>query len=203
VRILTVARLTEKKGVEYGIRAVANALGKGQPIEYTIAGDGALKNKLQALIGELEVGDSVRLVGWKSQDKVAALLENSHILLAPSVTTDGGDEEGIPGVIMEAFAHGLPVVSTVHAGIPEIVKDGESGFLVPERDIDTLTEKLLALTEEPSLRSRMGRQGREFVGGHCNIERLNDRLVETYQKLGEKDLSPRGLRPYTREHSSR
>jgi colanic acid/amylovoran biosynthesis glycosyltransferase len=183
VKILTVARLTEKKGVEYGIRAIAQVLPKCQRIEYMIAGDGPLKDKLQALIGELELEKSVRLLGWKSQDDIAALLQNSDILLAPSVTTDNGDEEGIPGVIMEAFAHGLPVVSTQHAGIPEVVKDRESGLLAPERDVDAMAKNLLALIEDPVLQSRMGQEGRKFVTMHCNIESLNDRLVEIYQNL--------------------
>lgn len=189
VRILTVARLTEKKGVEYGIRAVAQVLAKCDRLEYTIAGDGPLKDKLQAVIEQLEVGHRVRLVGWKSQDEIAVLLENSHILLAPSVTTDTHDEEGVPGVIMEAFAHGLSVVSTLHAGIPEIVKDGESGFLVRERDVDTLTEKLFAIIEQPSLWSLMGQRGRKFVAAHCDIERLNDHLVEMYQNLANEGFT--------------
>ena len=105
------------------------------------------------------------------------------MLLAPSVTTENGDEEGIPGVIMEAFAQGLPVVSTRHAGIPEVVQDGESGFLVPERDVDGLAEKLQCLVERPALRSAMGRKGRNFVDEYYNIEKLNDRLVYLYQKL--------------------
>ena len=183
VRILTVARLNEKKGVEYGIRAVAQVLGKCGRIEYTIAGDGPLKEKLQALIGELEIGHCVRLVGWKSQDEIAALLENSHILLAPSVTSDLGDEEGIPGVIMEGFARGLPVVSTCHAGIGEVVTDGKSGFLVPERDVHALAEKIEELLEDPELRFRMGRTGLGFVQEQFDINKLNDRLIEIYENV--------------------
>jgi glycosyltransferase involved in cell wall biosynthesis len=176
-------RLAEKKGVEYGIRAVSEALKKSQHVEYKIAGDGPLKGKLQSLIAELKVGDKIELVGWKSQGEIADLLEKSDILLAPSVTTENGDEEGIPGVIMEAFAHGLPVVSTCHASIPEVVKDGESGVLVPERDVDGLAEKLKFLIAQPGLRAAMGRKGRDFVDEHYNIEKLNDRLVEIYQGL--------------------
>jgi colanic acid/amylovoran biosynthesis glycosyltransferase len=183
VRVLTVARLTDKKGVEYGIRAVAKALEKYPRLEYKIAGDGPLREKLQCLIADLRVGDSVKLVGWKSQDEIAQLLQKSDIVLAPSVTAENGGEEGIPGVIMEAFAQGLPVVSTYHAGIPEVVQDRESGFLVPERDVDALAEKLQSLVEQAALRLSMGRNGRDFVKEQCDIEKLNDRLVDMYQKL--------------------
>jgi len=104
-------------------------------------------------------------------------------LLAPSVTSKNGDEEGIPVAIMEAMAHGFPVVSTDHAGIPEVVQDGEWGFLVPERDVDALTEKLQSLVGQPALRTIMGCKGRKFVEEHYNIDALNDRLVRLYEGL--------------------
>src|SRR5262249_17442006 len=114
VRVLTVARLNEKKGVEYGIRAIAKVIQNGQRVEYKIAGEGQLQDKLKSVIADLKTDANIELLGWKSQDKIAELLQKSDILLAPSVTTEYGDEEGIPGVIMEAFAQGLPVVSTHH-----------------------------------------------------------------------------------------
>jgi colanic acid/amylovoran biosynthesis glycosyltransferase len=91
---------------------------------------------------------------------------------------------------MEAFAQGVPVISTYHAGIPEVVKDGESGFLVPERDADTLAEKLERLIEHPKLRVAMGRNGRRFVEEHYDIDKLNDRLVKIYQQLLDGELPP-------------
>ena len=115
----------------YAIHAVAKILRKYPHIEYKIAGDGPLKNELQALIRDLDVAGNIRLVGWKSQEDIGDLLRESDLLLAPSVTGKDGDEEGTPVVIMEALAQGLPVVTTQHAGIPEVVRDGESGFLVP------------------------------------------------------------------------
>lgn len=188
--ILTIARLVEKKGVEYGIRAIAEILKKHPQIEYKIAGDGPLKDKLQRLIAELNVGDKIELVGWRSQDQIAQLLERSDILLTPSLTSSKGDQEGIPGVIMEAFATGLPVVSTLHAGIPELVQDGASGFLVPEKNVDALVEKLEILIEQPQLRYAMGRTGRKFVEQSYNIETLNNRLVDVYQQLLRNEFSP-------------
>jgi colanic acid/amylovoran biosynthesis glycosyltransferase len=181
--ILTIARLVEKKGVEYGIEAVAKIAAKYPEVEYKIAGDGPLRDKLQLLIAKLNVGDKIELLGWRSQDQIAQLLERSDILLTPSLTSSKGDQEGIPGVIMEAFATGLPVVSTEHAGIPELVQDGASGFLVPEKDVDALIQKLEILIEQPQLRYAMGRTGRKFVEQYYNIETLNNRLVEVYQEL--------------------
>jgi len=183
--ILTIARLVEKKGVAYAIHAVAKILRKYPHIEYRIAGDGPLKNELQALIGDLDAVGNIGLIGWKSQEDIGDLLRESDVLLAPSVTGKDGDEEGTPVVIMEALANGLPVLTTQHAGIPEVVMDGESGFLVPERDVDALTEKLLTLIEQPELRAAMGERGRKFVEEHYNIETLNDQLVMWYRQLAD------------------
>ena len=183
VRLVTICRLVEKKGVEYGIRAVAE-LAKTQPnIEYHIIGDGRLKNQLQQLVLELNVGNLVKLHGWQQQSEIINFLKSSDIFLAPSVTSREGDQEGIPVVLMEAMARGLPVVSTQHSGIPELVKDGVSGFLVPERDVDGLVEKLNYLIEHPEVWSEMGRAGRMYVQEHHDIHKLNDRLVEIYQEL--------------------
>ena len=183
VRILTVARLVEKKGVAYGIRAVANLVKKYPHLEYQIVGDGYLRDKLHGLIEKLKVAGHIKLVGWKRQEEVMNLLESSDLLLAPSVASKNGDEEGIPVVIIEALGGGLPVVSTYHAGIPEVVEDGQSGFLVPERDVEALAKKLQAFIEQPALRSEMGRKGRKFVEEHYEIEALNNRLARIYERL--------------------
>lgn len=183
IKLITIARLVEKKGVEYGIRSVANLIKSGMNVEYNIVGDGHLNKKLQKLIHELNVTDKVKLLGWKHQQEVIQLINTSHILLAPSVTDENGDQEGIPTVIMEAMATGLPVISTYHSGIPELVQNGISGFLVPERDVDTLTEKLRYLIEHSELWDEMGKAGRKFVESHHNIHILNDKLVEIYQNM--------------------
>ena len=193
IRIVTVARLVEKKGVEYGIQAIAKISKERRHIEYNVAGEGRRRDRLQALIGELNAGENIKLLGWQTQVEVSELLKASDILLAPSVIASNGGEEGIPGVIMEAFAQGLPVVSTHHAGIPEVVKDGESGFLVPERDVHALADRLIRLIDRPELRSAMGRKGREFVEEHYDIEKLNDRLVRIYRQLLAGEL-PTGNR---------
>jgi colanic acid/amylovoran biosynthesis glycosyltransferase len=99
------------------------------------------------------------------------------------VTTENGDQEGIPVALMEALSQGLPVLSTQHSGIPELVQDGKFGFLVPERDVDALAEKLEYLIEHPELWPKMGRAGRDYVARHHDINRLNDQLVNLYQRL--------------------
>jgi colanic acid/amylovoran biosynthesis glycosyltransferase len=181
--LVTVARLVEKKGVEYGIRAVAKLSKVNRNIKYNIVGDGPLREDLQQLIQELDIGDRVKLLGWKQQKEVAEILNNADILLAPSVTSKDGDQEGIPVSVMEAMAMGLPIVSTQHSGIPELICNGISGFLVPERDVDALAEKLGYLIEHPEVWLEMGQAGRAQVEEYYNNDRLNDRLIEIYQDL--------------------
>lgn len=183
IRIVTTGRLVEKKGIEYGIRAVAKLTKINQNLEYQIIGDGPLRENLQQLIQELDLSDTVKLLGWKQQQEVVDILDRAHILIAPSVTAKNGDREGIPNVLKEAMAMGLPVISTRHSGIPELVKDGITGFLVPERDVDALAEKLSDLIENPQLWGQLGESGRKLVEDEYDSNKLNDELVEIYQQL--------------------
>jgi len=183
VQLITVCRLVEKKGVEYAIRAVAKLIKDDFKIEYNIIGDGILKETLQKIIEELDVVNQVKLLGWKQQEEILEYFNDSHILLAPSVTGENGDREGIPVAIMEAMAMGLPVISTIHSGIPELVQDNVTGFLVPERDINALAERISYLVKHQERWPEIGLAGRIYVEEHFNINKLNDRLVELYQKL--------------------
>ncbi|MBI1357229.1 MAG: glycosyltransferase [Acidobacteria bacterium] len=183
VRICSVARLVEMKGVEHGIRAVARLLREGAAVEYRIAGDGPLQAELRALISELGVEEKVRLLGWQEMREVERLLAESDVFLAPSVTDAQGSQEGIPTVLMEAMANRMPVVSTAYSGIPELVRDGVDGYLTAEADVEAIADRLRRLAESPAQRRAMGEKGREQVEALHDIERLNDRLLDRYRAL--------------------
>jgi len=183
VRLVSVARFVEKKGLEYGIRAVAKLAKINKNIEYTIVGDGPLNDYLQDLVEELGVTDTIHMLGPKPQHQVIQILDRAHILLAPSVTDKNGDQEGIPVILMEAMAMGLPIVSTQHSGIPELIQDSVTGFLVPERDVEALFDKLKYLVKHPEIWPEMGHHGRKYVQEHYDINKLNDRLVEIYRRV--------------------
>jgi len=183
IRLITVARLTEKKGIEYSLRAVATAIATHPNLSFTIIGDGDLRPALEALIQELKLGSVVNLVGLKDRAEVITILNQSHLFLHPSVTAKNGDQEASPVSIQEAMAMGLPVLSTYHGGIPELVEDGVSGFLVPERNVEALTEKLLHLIQHPEQWADIGQAGCLRVKQQHDINTLNDRLVEIYQDL--------------------
>jgi colanic acid/amylovoran biosynthesis glycosyltransferase len=123
------------------------------------------------------------LLGWKTQQEVAEILGQAHVLLAPSVTAPSGDQEGTPVALMEAMAMGMPVIATRHSGIPEMVRDGENGFLVPERDPEALAERIAHLARHPEQWEALGRAGRAVVEREFDVNPLNDRLVEIYQRV--------------------
>jgi colanic acid/amylovoran biosynthesis glycosyltransferase len=183
VKILTIARLIEKKGVSFAIKAVSHLLSKREKVEYAVVGDGMLRENLQELIRGMGIERQVTLLGWKTHEEVKRLLEDSHVLVAPSLTTDGGDQEGIPNAIKEAMATGLPVISTFHSGIPELVTDGLSGLLVPERDAAALADALTYLIRQPEVCKEMGQAGRRQVEQKFDTNSLNKELEELYLGL--------------------
>lgn len=186
IKIITVARLVEKKGIEYSIKAVAKAIQNHPNILYRIVGDGPLQKSLNLLISDLGLSHKIQLLGWKTQDQVRELYDDSHIFILSSVTSSNGDQEGQGLVLQEAQAMGLPVLSTLHNGFPDSVLDGKSAFLVPERNVDALTQKLNYLIEHPETWAEMGQMGRNFVEEHYDINKLNEQLVEIYQQLLNK-----------------
>lgn len=186
IHVMTIARLIEKKGIAYAIEAVDKIVKSGKSILYSIIGEGELRVNLEQLIKERDLKEHVQLLGWKSHEEVIRLLQDAQILIAPSVTAKDGDQEGIPNAIKEAMALGLPVIATQHSGIPELVEDGVSGFLVRERDADALADRLSCLLDHPEKWGDMGRAGRAKVERDYDMKTLNDRLVELYGQVCAK-----------------
>jgi colanic acid/amylovoran biosynthesis glycosyltransferase len=181
-RLISVARLVEKKGIEVALRAIASLL-PNQRISYTVVGDGPLRKQLTELTAELGLNAEVRFTGALPQQEVVKLLTESDILLAPSITAEDGNEEGIPVAIMEAMAMGMPVVSTRHSGIPELVEDGVCGLLAPERDVRALADRLTLLLTKPAIWEQMGTAGRAKVEADFNLGTLSDELTDLLAEL--------------------
>ena len=183
IRFLTVARLTEKKGLEFSIRAVAKVIQTFPQIIYTIVGDGPLKKNLTELVTELGLEQHVEFRGALANKEVMDLYAQSQAFILSSVTASDGDREGQGLVLQEAQACGLPVLSTYHNGIPDGVLEGRSGFLVEEKDVDALAERMSYLLEHTEVWPEMGRCGREFVEKNYDIGLLNRRLLTMYEDL--------------------
>lgn len=183
VKITTTGRLVEKKGIEYAIAAVAKVAQIYPNIEYNIIGDGELKLQFEQLIADLNVGNIVKLLGWKQQQEIIDILNSCHIFMAPSITGTDGNQDAPVNTLKEAMAMGLPVISTLHGGIPELVENGVSGFLVPERDAEAIAEKLRYLLEHSEIWQQMGAAGRSQVEAKYDMKKLNNELVKIYQQI--------------------
>lgn len=196
IRVLITGRFLEKKGIPYGIEAFGRVR-QARPqlkVELTIIGDSTgssreekEKEKILAIIKKYRLNDCVRMMGYLPHSIFLREVERHHIFLLPSVhACDGDAEGGAPVCIIEASASGMPIVSTNHCDIPEVVMDGESGFLVRERNVDTLTEKLEFLVSDPSVWEKMGEKGRKHIGNHYNITTQVERLEEIYDMVAKR-----------------
>jgi len=178
IQLLSVSRLTEMKGTEFAIRAVAKLGPKFPNLRYTVAGDGLLREFLERLADELGVREMVTFIGSQPQNKVRELLGQAHIFLCPSVVDSNGCKEGVPVALMETMAAGVPAVATIHSGIPELITDGLSGLLVQERDVHGLASAIEQLIRSPDLYTAIAREGRAKVERDFNIRKLNERLEQ-------------------------
>ena len=183
MNLLTVARLVEKKGIDFTIRALAEVVKKHQNIKYFIAGDGPLRGYLHELAVSLGLGNNIIFIGWQTDSDIVNLFSKCHVFILTSITTPRGDHEGQGLVLQEAQASGLPVICTRHNGFPESIVDGKSGFLVPEKDVNSISQKLLYLIENSDKWPEMGNAGRRHVRDHFDIDKLNDQLLRTYKHL--------------------
>ena len=185
--ILTVAEFVEKKGYKYSLKTIEKLKNKYSNIRYTIAGDGPLKKEIFKLINELNLQKYVNCVGRVNQKQLIELYKKAHVFILPSVISSDNNQEGTPTVLLEAQASGLPVITTKHSGIPEIVIDGKTGFVVFEKDVETLTEKIMYYIENPKMINIMGRFGRLFVEENFEMNKSNKILEETYKLLLKKN----------------
>lgn len=183
IEILSVARLVPKKGLDDALKAIAEVKKAYPNINYTIIGHGKYKETLVELAKSLEIEDVVTFAGLKSAAEVEQALSSSHLFLLPSKTTESMSEEGIPNALKEAMSVGLPVVSTIHAGIPELIKDGISGYLVPEGEPLMIAEKILHLINHPEIWEQMSHEGRAVIEQEYDMEIVNEQLYHYYQNL--------------------
>ncbi|MDX1640089.1 MAG: glycosyltransferase [Balneolaceae bacterium] len=137
-KIMMVGRMVEKKGFEYGLRAIAKLRDRDLKPEVNIYGYGPEMERLKKMSANLGLNDQINFLGYQPIEKIFEAHHEHTIMLAPSTTADDGDMEGLPNTILEAMAQGTTVVATNHAAIPEVIEDKKTGFLVDERDPDSL-----------------------------------------------------------------
>lgn len=175
-RVLSVARLVEKKGIRFAIEALRYLMDAGVECEYTIIGDGPLRRELEDHVVRLGIKSSVRFFGWQDSGAIRRALKDADVFLAPSVVGDNKDEEGIPVVLMEAMASGVPVVTTPTGAIRELVVHGKTGFLAPQQNARSLAELLLDLWHHPKKIDATVASARLLVEQEYDVEALNRSL---------------------------
>lgn len=180
---LQVSNFVEKKGHIFTLKAFADALKQGLKGRLVLAGDGTELNTCRQWVLHNNMGDQVDFLGRVSMNQALNLMSQADVFVHHSITAKDGDTEGIPTVIMEAMASCLPVISTNHAGIPELVSHDKSGFLTEERDVKTFTDKMMLLSKNSSLREAMGKQGRAIVEERFNIDKQNLLLKQIYHQM--------------------
>jgi colanic acid/amylovoran biosynthesis glycosyltransferase len=185
LRILAVGRLVDKKGFEDAVAAMARLAGLDARLD--ILGEGPLRGRLEAMIAEAGLGSRVTLHGAATSDAVLAALHAADIALAPSVTAESGDADAPVNTLKEAMATGLPVIVTAHGGIPELVRDGENGRLVPERSPGAIAAAILELAGAPESWRKLGAAGRASVVESYGLDRVAAQTLDAYRKALSKE----------------
>ncbi|MCC6176376.1 MAG: glycosyltransferase [Chloroflexi bacterium] len=184
VRILFAGSLSaERKGVRDTLHAFAAVFREYPESELRIAGDGTFRGDYEQLARSLGIRERVSFAGFVPHHELWREYQAAHVFCHPSLTASDGDKEGIPGTIVEAMASGLPVVTTRHAGIPEMVVDQEHGLVVAERDRAGIADGLRRLVADPECRIRMGARAAERARERGDAVRQTRALEAIYDEV--------------------
>ena len=184
VTLVFAGRFLEKKGLIYALQAVHRVLQEGRKVEFRIIGDGPLRSQIHSFVVENHLQSCVHLLGFLKHADYLREMREADIFLHPSVEASDGDTEGgAPTTILEAQALGMPVLSTFHADIPNVVMQGKSARLVPERDSEALSEALLDLVDHPKTWAEMGQAGRQHVEAYHDVNREIAALEGKYRDI--------------------
>ncbi len=176
-RVVCVGSLQDYKGQRYLIDAVRLLTDEGRALSVVLVGDGDLRPELEAQVARLGLESVVRFAGHQPTERVSELLSTATVVVQPSVVTSSGKMEGVPVALMEALASEAAVVATDISGISELVIDGETGRLVPERDAAALARAVATLLDDEELRTRLGGAGRRRVASAYDLEHNAATLV--------------------------
>jgi colanic acid/amylovoran/stewartan biosynthesis glycosyltransferase WcaL/AmsK/CpsK len=197
VRCLMAGRAIEKKGFLYGLKAFANVAARHSNVHLTIMawGEAAYKRKIIAELKHFastnNLSERVTWYGLQPYHEYLRITEASHVFMVPSVLAANGDAEGgCPVTAMELSAAGMPIVGFAHCDIPEVVQDGVSGFLVPERDVDALTGRLEQIVTRPQTWESMGQAGRKHITKQYNATTQVNGLEDIYDELLARGRQP-------------
>ncbi len=174
-QVLAIGRFVEKKAPHLTLLAFQKAKEICPELQLKFVGSGDSLSVCQDLCNSLGIKD-VYFVGILSPEEIAQEMGNSFCFIQHSKKASNGDKEGTPVAIIEAMAAGLPVISTIHAGIPEVVKDGINGYLVQEGDVQGMSERLIELTQNRTNASKLGFSGKVFISKNYSPKEYREKL---------------------------
>jgi glycosyltransferase involved in cell wall biosynthesis len=184
--VMAMGRLVYKKGFEFLIRAAPAITAAFPDARFLIAGDGDLARPLAALANDLGVADRIIFPGHISWQDGHRYLRLADILVVPSVVDAQGNVDGLPNVLLEAMATGCPLVASHVAGIPDVIRDGENGLLVPEKEPEALAAAIIELLESPDLRRALGMGARQTAATELDWGRTALRVAAVLQAAGAR-----------------
>ena len=185
-RLLAVGRFARTKGFPELITALARLRRERVPVRLTLVGDGAWRGRLTRLVKRLGLEDCVDMPGFVPHDELARYMQTHDMLVVPSVVHSNGDRDGIPNVIMEALSMSMPVVATDVCGIAEVIRNGETGLLVPQRDPAALACAIRAMLADREAAESMALAGRALVETMFDRERNITALADLYAEAAAK-----------------
>jgi glycosyltransferase involved in cell wall biosynthesis len=180
--LLALGRLVGKKGYDYLISACKILKDAGFDFKLTLAGDGPLKGKLKRLTRRMRLTDRISFPGFVTYENISELFHSADIFLMPSIVHSSGDRDGIPTVIMESLLHRVPVVATNVSGIPEVIENGVTGFLIPQKNSLALARAIVDMARDRKGAIRMADEGREKVFNMFDTKKCHTRVLHLYKK---------------------
>ena len=182
--ILSVARLTEKKGLNDLILAADILRRWGRCFRVEIVGEGPLRQSLEARVSRLGLNDEVKLLGALPHEILCSKYQEACVFALPCTVATDGDRDGIPNVLLEAMASGVPILSTPVSGIPELITSEGEGLLVPPNNPARLADALVRLLTSPELRERLALFARAKIETSFSIERSSAQLLSLFEQGG-------------------
>jgi len=178
-QFIGIGRFTDKKAPYYTIIAFKNVLEKHPDAKLLLAGKGVLLNTCQNLVKAFGIENNVTFLGVITPKQYRQYLSESLAFVQHSITAIDGDMEGTPLAILEASAAGLPIISTIHAGIPDVIKHSKTGLLSNEHDVETMSKYMTKCLDDKTFAMQLGRNGKIHIAKHFSLERHINTLQQT------------------------
>jgi colanic acid/amylovoran biosynthesis glycosyltransferase len=183
LRLISIGRLSKNKGVQYSISAVRQLVDGGLNVDYCIYGDGPYAGALRQTAHELGLDSVIRFEGRVDSQRIVSELSEADILIAPSITGEHGEQEGLPNTLKEAMAIGVPAIGTSTGGIPELIEHGKTGFLVAEKDPEAIANQVREIANRWESMEELTERARLRIDCEYDLEKLNSRTEQMYATL--------------------